>query len=207
MLERFRLGGKVAVVTGSGRGIGRAIALGLAEAGADVVVTARRGHEIDAVAEEIRAHGGRALAVVGDIRTEEVNERLAATAVEPFGSLDIWVSNAGGSDERRLRPIERTPLASWDEQLLLNLTAPFLGARAAAAHLTEGGAIVHIASVAALRPSWCIWPRRRHPGSPGRCSASPEPALMAVHQAQPRVVRGLVGPSNEALELFDRRFA
>ena len=84
MIDRFRLDGKVCVVTGAGRGIGRGIAVGLAAAGADVVVAARRTHEIDAVAAEITALGRSALAVTADIRREDENERLAAAAVERF---------------------------------------------------------------------------------------------------------------------------
>ena len=94
MIDRFRLDGRVCVVTGAGRGIGRGIALGLAAAGADVIVAARRTHEIDAVAAEIVALGRGSLAVTTDVRTEEGNDALAAAAVARFGRLDAWVSNA-----------------------------------------------------------------------------------------------------------------
>jgi 7-alpha-hydroxysteroid dehydrogenase len=153
MLDRFRLDGMVCVVTGAGRGIGRGIALGLAAAGADVVVAARRTAEIDAVAAEIVALGRGALAVTADVRRTDDNERLAAAAMERFGRLDAWISNAGGSDERIMRLLPDTPLSAWDEQIGLNLTAPFLGARAALAHLGEGGSVVTISSMAAGRPS------------------------------------------------------
>lgn len=153
MLDRFRLDGMVCVVTGAGRGIGRGIALGLAAAGADVVVAARRTAEIEAVAAEIVAMGRGALAVTADVRRTDDNERLAAATIERFGRLDAWISNAGGSDERIMRLLPDTPLSAWDEQIGLNLTAPFLGARAALAHLGEGGSVVTISSMAAGRPS------------------------------------------------------
>lgn len=153
MIERFRLDGTVAVVTGAGRGIGRGIALGLAEAGADVVVGARREHEVEAVADEIRALGRRAVAVKADVRTEDGNELLATTAVEELGRLDAWISNAGGSDERVMRHLAETPRSAWEEQVELNLTAPFLGARTAAARLGAGGSIVTVSSMAAGKPS------------------------------------------------------
>lgn len=153
MTDRFRLDGRVCVVTGAGRGIGRGIALGLAAAGADVVLAARRTAEIEAVAAEVAALGGRALAVTTDVRLEHDNERLAAEALDRFGRLDAWVSNAGGSDERIMRNLADTPTSAWDEQVSLNLTAPFLGARAAARHLDRGGSIVTISSIAAGRPS------------------------------------------------------
>ncbi|CAN5819062.1 MAG: SDR family NAD(P)-dependent oxidoreductase [Ilumatobacteraceae bacterium] len=153
MIERFRLDGTVAVVTGAGRGIGRGIALGLAEAGADVVLGARRQHEVEAVAAEIEAMGRRAVAVKADVRTEDGNELLATTAVGELGRLDAWISNAGGSDERVMRHLADTPRSAWEEQVELNLTAPFLGARTAAGHLGAGGSIVTVSSMAAGKPS------------------------------------------------------
>jgi 7-alpha-hydroxysteroid dehydrogenase len=153
MLEQFSLTDQVAVVTGSGRGIGRGIALGLAEAGAHVVVTARRENEIEAVAAEIRDAGGQAIAVPADVTTEEGNERIAAAAIEAFGQLDIWVSNAGGSDERVMRQLIDTPLSSWNEQIGLNLTAVFVGARTAARNMNAGATIINIGSMVGMRPS------------------------------------------------------
>lgn len=149
--DLFRLDGQVAVVTGSGRGIGRGIALALAEAGADVVVTARRTADVLETAEQVRLRGRRAVAVPGDLRVAGLPDRLAQAAVDELGRLDVWVSNAGGTDERGVRPLVRTSDQQLRDMLELNLVAAQAGARAAAQHMGRGGAIVHIASGAGMR--------------------------------------------------------
>jgi len=153
LMDNFRLDGRVALVTGGGRGIGEGIAVGLAEAGADVVVTARRVPEIEAVAERVRALGRRALAVPGDITDGDFVESLADTVVAEMGSLDLWVSNAGGADDRVPRHIADMPDRQWDYQLNLNLRAVFTGARAAARVMPDGASIINISSVAAGKAS------------------------------------------------------
>jgi 7-alpha-hydroxysteroid dehydrogenase len=150
ILDRFKLDGQVAVVTGSGRGIGRGIALALAEAGADVVVTARRTHELEAVADQIRSRGRRVVVHPGDLRTG-LSDELADRAVAELGRLDIWVNNAGGSDETSVQPLATTPDETFRSFLDLNLFAAFQGARAAAKHVSEGGSIINIASGAGMR--------------------------------------------------------
>ena len=121
LLDLFRLDGLVAVVTGSGRGIGRGVALGLAEAGADVVVTARRTDEIEAVVAEVEAEGRRALGVAGDITDAEFVRSLVARTVDELGRLDVWVSNAGGSEHKGTYRVTDMPDEHWDAQLALNL--------------------------------------------------------------------------------------
>ena len=153
ILDRFALTDGVAVVTGAGRGIGEGIALGLAEAGCDVVLTARREHEIEAVAEKVRALGRRALAVPGDICDRDFVEALADRAKDEMGKVTLWVSNAGGADDRTPRHLADMPDRQWDYQLDLNLSAVFTGARAAARVLDDGGSIINISSGAALKPS------------------------------------------------------
>ena len=155
ILDTFKLDGYVSVVTGSGRGIGEGIALGLAQAGSDVVLAARRTEEIEAVAKKIRALGRRALAVTTDVMDIEQVKKLAETAFNEFGRLDCWVSNAGGADDRVPRTLLDMPEQQWDFQMNLNLKAVWTGAQAAAAIMKEngGGTIINISSAAAGNPS------------------------------------------------------
>jgi NAD(P)-dependent dehydrogenase (short-subunit alcohol dehydrogenase family) len=153
MPDRFSLAGRAGVVTGSGQGIGRGIAVGLAECGCDVVVTARRAADCEATAVQVRAAGGRAVVVVGDVRDEGQMERLGDACVDAFGRLDVWVNNVGGSDDKQLRLLVDTPDDVWRSMLELNLTSAFLGAKAAARRMPEGGCIVNISSGAGMRGS------------------------------------------------------
>jgi NAD(P)-dependent dehydrogenase (short-subunit alcohol dehydrogenase family) len=151
VLDAFRLDGKVAVVTGSGQGIGRAIAWALADAGASVVLNARRADDLQQAADGVVARAGRALVVHGDIR--DLSETVAQQAIDTFGRLDIWVNNVGGSDEKTVRELIDTPDDIFRSQLELNLTTAFQGCKAAAQRMTNGGAIVNIASGAGTRGS------------------------------------------------------
>ncbi len=153
VLDRFGLDGGRAVVTGAGRGIGEGIAIALAEAGCDVVLTARRVAEIDAVAERIRELGRRAVAIPGDITDGAFVDELAEQAATELGGLTLWVSNAGGADDRTPRHLADMPDAQWDYQLDVNLRAVFTGARAAARVMGDGGSIINISSTAALKAS------------------------------------------------------
>jgi NAD(P)-dependent dehydrogenase (short-subunit alcohol dehydrogenase family) len=153
MLDLFRLDGRVAVVTGSGRGIGRGIALGIAEAGADVVVTARRPHEVEAVTAEVRALGRRAVGVLADITADETIPMLVDRAVSELGRLDIWVSNAGGSEHKGNFPTLEMPDEHWDAQFDLNLRPHFRAAKACARVMEPGSSLIGISSTASLGPS------------------------------------------------------
>ncbi|MEM9621588.1 MAG: SDR family oxidoreductase [Pseudomonadota bacterium] len=155
IIDEFRLDGQVAVVTGGGRGIGEGIALGLAEAGADVVVAARRTAEIEAVADKVRALGRRALAVTTDMMDIEQVQNLAQTTYKEMGALTCWVSNAGGADDRVPRTFLEMPERQWDFQLNLNLKAVWTGAQAAGKIMQDngGGTIINISSQAANRAS------------------------------------------------------
>ncbi len=97
ILDRFRLDGQVAIVTGAGRGLGAAIAVAFAEVGADVLVSSRTRSELETVAAEIEAVGRRAHIVVADLAQPDATAELAGNAVEAFGRLDIVVNNVGGS--------------------------------------------------------------------------------------------------------------
>lgn len=152
MTDAFRLDGKVAVVTGAGKGIGRGIALCLARAGADVVVAARTAADLDSLVSEIEQAGRRAVAVPTDVTVPEQLERLAATARE-LGNLDIWVNNAGGLPDATPRYLTKTPDDRWDAQLDLNLKAVFQGCTTAARNMEEG-VIINISSTSARGASF-----------------------------------------------------
>ncbi|MCC5874132.1 MAG: SDR family oxidoreductase [Gammaproteobacteria bacterium] len=155
ILDQFRLDGQVTVVTGGGRGIGEGIALGMAEAGSDIVLAARRQEEVEAVAEKVRALGRRALAVPCDVMYIEQVEMLAQRAFDEFGKLTCWISNAGGADDRVPRTFLEMPERQWDFQMNLNLKAVWTGAQAAAKIMKDhgGGTIINISSAAANRAS------------------------------------------------------
>ena len=148
-LDRFRLDGEVAVVTGGGRGIGAGIAKAFAAVGADVVVAARRSAEIEAIAQEIRDGGGRALAVVTDVTSLDDLEKVAQAAVDEFGKLSVWVNNAGGSPMRM--PSEELPRDEWHRTLALNLTAVYEGSLVAKQFM-QRGSIINITSGAGTGP-------------------------------------------------------
>lgn len=147
MQTSFRIDGDVAVVTGAGRGIGEGIARVLAGAGAAVVCAARRVNEIERVAADINAAGGKAIAFATDVTRPEALEALADKAVNTFGRLDIWVNNAGGSPVQK--PLIELPVEEWNATLALNLSAIFHAVRAAMRHMADGGRIVNISSIAA----------------------------------------------------------
>jgi len=102
MIERFNIPGQVAIVTGAGRGIGASIARTYAEAGADIVLAARTKEQLDAVADEVRAHGRRAHVIPCDVNENEAVEDIVAQTMAEFGRIDIVVNNAGGSMPRPL---------------------------------------------------------------------------------------------------------
>ena len=149
--DSFEMDDRVAVVTGSGQGIGRAIAWGLADFGCDVVLNARRVDDLEVTAEGVHQRGRRALVVDGDIR--DLSETIAQRAIAEFGRLDIWVINVGGSDDKTTRPLVDTPDEVFRSQLELNLTSAFQGCKAAAARMEHGGAIINISSGAGTRGS------------------------------------------------------
>jgi len=149
----FDLSGKVALVTGGSRGLGRAISLGLADHGADVIVVSRKLESCQAVAAEVEAKGRRALALAGHMGRWAEIDAVVEQAYAAFGRIDILVNNAGMS------PVAGSSVETEerlvDSVLALNFKGPFrmtalVGSRMAAG---EGGAIVNISSVGSLRPT------------------------------------------------------
>ena len=142
----FSYEGKKAVVTGAGRGIGRAIALDFAECGADLVLAARTETEIEAVAEEIRALGRQAWAFTTDASDLDQGLGLVEKAREAMGHIDVWVNNAGGGPmvPGVFGPLSETSVEGFDALYQLNVRVPFFMARAAAEHMAtrDGGAIL-----------------------------------------------------------------
>jgi NAD(P)-dependent dehydrogenase (short-subunit alcohol dehydrogenase family) len=153
MSDLFDLTGKVAVVTGGSRGLGREMVLAFAERGADVVVASRKLDNCDAVADEVRARGRRALAVAYHAASWQGADDLAAAAYSEFGRVDVLVNNAGMSP---LYPsVDAVTEDLYDKVMGVNLKGPFrlsavIGTRMAA---DGGGSIIFVSSIASQRPS------------------------------------------------------
>ena len=146
ILDLFRLDGKVAIITGAGRGIGAASAVALAEGGADVVSAARTQSDLDMVTERVAAAGRRAISVVGDLADLDVVRSLVTTARREFGRLDVVVNNVGGAIP--LPFLDTTP-EYLEEAFHFNVTTAHALNLAAVPLLLEddGGAIINISSV------------------------------------------------------------
>lgn len=148
ILQRFKMDGGVAVITGGGRGIGRAIALAYAEAGADIVLAARTLADVEAVAEEVRSLGRRALAVSCDVNAGEQREAVIRQAREAFGRITHLVNNAGGAGPND--PLTLTP-ERFEEILRFNVTSAYALCQLSVPHMREAGNgnIINITSGAA----------------------------------------------------------
>ena len=146
VLDKFRLDGQVAVVTGASKGIGRGIAIALAEAGADVVLASRTFDALEETRAAIEAAGRRAVSVAADVSTFAAHDQIADQALQTFGKLSIWVSNAGGLPDATPRWLAKTSEEQWDAQIDLNLKSVWAGAVAASKRMKESGAIINISS-------------------------------------------------------------
>jgi 3-oxoacyl-[acyl-carrier protein] reductase len=152
--------GKVALVTGAGKNIGRSIALDLAARGASLVINGRSDRAaVDAVVAEINAAGGQAIGCLADVSDQSATQAIVQSAVAAFGGIDILVSNAG---LRRQTPFLEMSFAEWREILSVALDGAFILARTAVPHMLgrEGGAIVALSGIST------------HVGTPNRCHVS-----------------------------------
>jgi len=150
--KQFNLEGKVAVITGSSKGIGKAIAKGFAENGAQVVVSSRSQEACDAVADELKAAGLKAIGIACHIGKADQRENLVAKTMEAFGRIDILVNNAAINPV--FGPIEEVDTAIFDKIMEVNVKAPWSLSNLVLPHLQahKNGSIINIASVEALTP-------------------------------------------------------
>lgn len=150
LLDRFRLDGKVAIVTGAGRGIGAGCATAFAEAGADIVLSARTAEQLEDVAAQIVALGRRAIVVPADLNDTDNLPVLVERAVEELGRLDVVVNNVGGTMPR---PFMDTSPGFFERAFHFNVTTAYVLTRAATPHLLEsGGSVVNISSAISRLP-------------------------------------------------------
>ena len=151
-LDEFSLKGKVALVTGGSRGIGKAIVIGLANAGADVALASRKLPDLEEVAKEVKAAGRKSLAIAAHVgKIEEIND-LVAKVKDAFGKIDILVNNAATNPtmDQAIDVEER----AWDSIMNLNMKGLFFLSQAVARLMKEegGGKIINVASVAGISP-------------------------------------------------------
>jgi len=152
-LSRFSLEGKVSLVTGGSRGIGRAIALALADAGADVAVSSRKLPDLEAVADELQQKGVKSMAVASHIAKGEESRALVDRVKGEWGKIDILVNNAGTNPY--YGPLLEVEEWAWDVTMNVNLKGPFLLSQVVAGVMKEqgGGSIINIASIMGIVPS------------------------------------------------------
>jgi NAD(P)-dependent dehydrogenase (short-subunit alcohol dehydrogenase family) len=151
VLDRFRLDGKRLFITGGSRGLGRQMALAIADAGADVVLVARDQKNLDKTADEIRALGRCAWTIRADISNADQCETACRKALSEWGPIDILINNVGGRRENIAT--EDMPLETWRQLIDLNLTSTFLCTKIIGGEMVRrgtGGRIINIASISAM---------------------------------------------------------
>ena len=156
IIDQFRLDGKVAVITGAGKGIGAGIARAFAEAGADIVLAARTPSDLQQVAEDIIAMGRRALVVPTDVLDFAQLQQLVDASMADFGRIDIVVNNAGGFPPK---PVARTTAKDFEGAFRFNVSTAFEMSRICAPLMVEhsgSGTILNISSIAGHKPTPCF---------------------------------------------------
>lgn len=200
-LEKYRLDGKVALITGGSRGIGRATALGFAEAGASIAIASRKLSDLEDVAREIKESGGKALPVAAHVGRMEDIKNLVSRVTGEFGKIDILVNNAGTSPAlaSSLEVDERL----WDSVMNLNLKGLFFLSQAVAKVMKEhgGGRIINVASMDAFKPE-------RNIGTYAISKAGVIMAtkVMALELGQYNIRVNALAPGNVHTRLGDSRF-
>jgi 7-alpha-hydroxysteroid dehydrogenase len=153
LLDRFRLDGKVALVTGGGAGIGAGIARGFAEAGADVAIVARSAAPLAKVKAEVEALGRRCVAIAADVTAAGAPGRIVDEAIDALGGLDILINNVGGlGGGETIHGTMDIPLDVFNRQLDVNLTSVLAMTQAAAPRMGPGSSIINMSSIMAYKP-------------------------------------------------------
>jgi NAD(P)-dependent dehydrogenase (short-subunit alcohol dehydrogenase family) len=200
-MDRYRLDGKVALVTGGSRGIGRATALGFAEAGADVAVASRKLPDLEKVAAEIRKMGRKSLPVAAHVGRMDDISSLVAEVTNQFGRIDILVNNAGTSPAlaSSLEVDERL----WDSIMNLNLKGLFFLSQAVANVMKEqgGGKIINVASMDGFKPEANIGTY-----AVSKAAVIMVSRVMALELAQYNIRVNTLAPGNVHTRLGDSRF-
>ncbi len=200
-LDKYRLDGKVALITGGSRGIGRATALGFAEAGADIIVASRKLPDLENVAEEIRRSGRKALPVAAHLgRMEDINSLVAKVNSE-FGRIDILVNNAGTAPA--MSPAEDVDERLWDSIMNLNLKGLFFLSGAVARVMKQhgGGKIINVASMDGFKPESQIGVY-----AISKAGVIMATKVMALEWAQYNIRVNTLAPGNVHTRLGDSRF-
>jgi 2-deoxy-D-gluconate 3-dehydrogenase len=153
ILDTLKLDGKVAIITGGGRGLGRAMCIKFAEAGADVVAASRTRAQLEETAAEVSKTGRKCMIVPTDVTNSQQVNALAEATIKEFGRIDILVNNAGGGDDSLGKRLEEITDAEWRRGLDTNLTSQFYGCRAVIPQMVKQsrGKIINIASGYGLR--------------------------------------------------------
>ena len=153
ILDKLKLDGKVIIMTGAGRGLGREMALALADAGADIVAAARTQAQIDETAVRVRAKGRRCLAISTDVTNAASVKTMVEAAVTEFGHIDVLVNNAGGASSGWNKPVEAITDEQWRGGMDLNISSAFYCCRAVLPHLLRqgGGKIINVTSGVGVR--------------------------------------------------------
>ncbi len=151
--DRFRLDGQVVLLTGAGRGLGRAMAISFADAGAKVAGAARTMSQLDETTELVAERGGEAISIQTDVSDSNAVDAMVEHTLERFGRVDVLINNAGGGAEGDGAPLDQLTDDQWRSGIDLNLTSQMLCARAVLPHMTDrgSGVIINVASGFGLR--------------------------------------------------------